>query len=419
MQKNSLLTAIIFTYNHEDSIGKCIESIVNQKTDYKYEIHIWDDCSIDDTSNICRHYAEKYPDKIKLVIQKENTFLKPDLELQSYAAIHKVETRYLCYIDGDDYWCDENKLQIALDFLENNPEYIGFAHDTLHIDEFNGLRQSYIHDCLKCNVTNPVTLSHEAPFFLASSRIFRKSDYEKKEVLPIDYLFYYYHLSKGPIYYYDKIMACYVVGENNTFANLGKKIRNLNSMFPYKLALLFDFEQDEFCTKCQEKYDTTNGVGNFRYKRLCFFKKLFGIKLGWTLWFIFTFVFRYGYNCININYVYSRRKAKKYADENKRKHKIECRLKLGQKILKIILERKPIRKIEALQAGGNDTLARLRATWLGRFYTSHLKQYALVPWIAQWIWRNGYPIYVKLKYLTIKQRWHLIIDLSQPERIDD
>jgi arginine deiminase len=54
-----------------------------------------------------------------------------------------------------------------------------------------------------------------------------------------------------------------------------------------------------------------------------------------------------------------------------------------------------IRKIEALQANGNDIIARLRATWLGRFYTSKVKQYALVRWFAQWIWRNGYPIYVK------------------------
>lgn len=329
----ALLTAIIFTYNHEDSIGRCIESLVNQNTDYPYEIHIWDDCSLDNTSNICRQYAEKYPDKIKLVIQKENTFLKPYLQMQSHAAFNNISTKYFCYIDGDDYWCDENKIQIALDLLENNPEYIGFAHDTLQVNEFDGSSLSYIHDLLKCNITNPVVLSPDAPFFLASSRIFKKYDFNRKDVLPIDYISYYYHLSQGPIYYYDKIMAKYIIGKNNTFATLGRKVIDLNSMFSYRLSLLFNFEQDDFCTGMQKKYDTTNGIGDSRYKRLCLFKKIFGIKAGWTLWFFFTFVFRYGFKSMNINYVYSRRKAKKFADKKlKPKQDHEYKLKLEAEI---------------------------------------------------------------------------------------
>lgn len=338
--KEPLLTAIIFTYNHEDSIAKCIESLVNQKTDYPYEIHIWNDASNDNTSDICREYAQKYPNKIRLVVQKENTFLKKDLELQSYAAIKNIKTKYFCIIDGDDYWCDENKVQIALDFLENNPEYIGFAHDTLQVNEYNNTNLSYIHEGLKCNIKNPVTLSPDAPFFLTSSRIFRKMDYEQRDVLPIDYLFYYYHLSKGPIYYYDKIMAVYVIGKNNTFANL-KNMKDLNGMFSYRLSLLFNFKQDDFCTEMQKKYDTTNGVGDSRYKKLCLFKKIFGTKPGWTLWFIFTFAFKYGFEVMNINYVYPRKKMKEKADKKKtlwlkRKLKLERRLRRERTLESIV-----------------------------------------------------------------------------------
>ena len=131
MRKDILLTAVIFTYNHEDTIARCIESHLNQKTSYGYEIRIYDDCSTDGTSEICREYEKKYPEKIKLTVQKENTFTKPDLELQSYQAISEIDTKYFCICDGDDYWCNENKIQVALDFLENNEQYHGFAHDTL------------------------------------------------------------------------------------------------------------------------------------------------------------------------------------------------------------------------------------------------------------------------------------------------
>ena len=329
--KEVLLTAIIFTYNHKNSVAECIESLLNQKTGYGYEIHIWDDCSTDGTSDICREYAKNYPDKIKLVVQAENTFTKPDLQLQSYQAFQNIKTKYFCVIDGDDKWCNENKIQLAIDFLEEHPDYSGWAHDTLQINQFDNTKESYVHDLLKWNVSNTVAFDTSAPFLLTSSRIFRYAGYEKLRILPIDYLVYYYHLSKGPIYYYDKIMAVYTIGSDNTFANLGRKVRNLNSMFAFRLAKLFNFKQDEFCTEMQKKYDVTNFLGEKRYKRLLKFKKIFGIKAGWYFWFIYTFIPKYGFECMNINYVYSRKKAKKAADPAYRRAKL---LKAKNKYLK-------------------------------------------------------------------------------------
>lgn len=312
-----MLTAIIFTYNHENSIAKCIESILEQKTTYSYEIHIWDDCSTDKTSDICRKYAAQYPGKIKLTVQKKNTFCGPYLEMQSLAAIKSIKTPYFSIIDGDDYWCDENKIQIALDFLELHSEYNGFAHDTLQIDIGNSKESSYIHECLKIDhIKNPVVFSAKAPFFLTSSRIFRTGDYADKDILPIDYLFFYYHLSQGPIYYYDKIMAAYVIGENSTFASQGTKIiQYLNSMFAYKLFLLFSAQQDSFCTEMQLKYGESCGVGQKYYKRLRFFKKIFGVNLGWKMFMYANFVPKFGRDCLNINYIYANRtQVKKVAD---------------------------------------------------------------------------------------------------------
>lgn len=314
IENEPILTAIIFTYNHRSSIKTCIESLLEQETEYSYKIHIWDDCSIDGTSDICRMYAKKYPDKIVLIVQKENTFLKSYYELQSYAAMQKVTSNYFCIIDGDDYWLDKNKIQLAVDFLEKNSNFIGFAHDTLIVDKFAHTNSSYIHDCLKWNVTNNVTLTPESPFFLTSSRIFRNCGYVQRNLLPIDYLLYYYHLSKGSIYYYDKIMAAYVQGKNSSFISLGLKTRNLNSMFPYRLSLLFDFKQDRFCTDLQKKYDVTNNIGKHRYWLLRFLKGIFGVEYGWTVWFYILFVPRYGLKCADIHYVYCHKKARKQMD---------------------------------------------------------------------------------------------------------
>ena len=58
-----------------------------------------------------------------------------------------------------------------------------------------------------------------------------------------------------------------------------------------------------------------------------------------------------------------------------------------------------IRKIGATLQG-IDIHTRLRNTWLGRLYRSHLKQYVVVHWVVQWIWRNVYPIYIRLSLWT-------------------
>lgn len=329
MKKEPLLTAIILTYNNENTIERCIKGIVEQKTDYPYEIHIYDDCSKDTNVEICKKYAEKYPDKIKLFAQPENTFLKPYKKTQAYKAIQGVNTKYFCIIEGDDYWCDKNKVQIALDFLENNPEYIGFAHDTLQINEFDGSEASWVHDLAKYQVKNPVTFNTDFIFLMTSSRIFRNCGFKNVGIWPVDYLVYNYHLSRGPVYYYDKIMAVYTYGNNGTFSTLGHKIKDMNGMFAYKVSCLLNFQQDEICTEMQKWYDANHGEGLRRYNKLRRFKSIFGIKWGWKLYFICEFVLKYGLECMDLNYVYPRKAIKKASDKN---HLKQIKSSINQKL---------------------------------------------------------------------------------------
>ena len=76
-----------------------------------------------------------------------------------------------------------------------------------------------------------------------------------------------------------------------------------------------------------------------------------------------------------------------------------------------------IRKVEALPTKSRDTVGRLRASWPGRLYISHLKQYGVIRWIAQWIWRNGYPVYVNHFATRLfgrkAMRWRPLTKLSE------
>lgn len=316
MQNKSLLTAIIFTYNHKSSIAKCIESIINQKTKYMYEIHICDDCSTDGTTKICEKYVKKYPHKIIFFPQKQNTFLYPYKKNHLTQAIKRINTKYFCIIDGDDYWIGKYKIEIALNFLEKNPNFIGWASDTLQVNTITNTQVSYIHDVIG-RAEETVVFNAEAPFFLTGARIFRNIGFAKLGLSPVDYILYYWHLKHGPIHYHDEITSAYVHSRHSCFASgAAGNISDLSAMYPYKLSKLFKFREDNFCTNLlkiyEERHFSDKNMRTLRYNRLIFLKKIFGKKIGWTLWFIFHFIFKYGIECLDINYIYSRKKVHTY-----------------------------------------------------------------------------------------------------------
>lgn len=131
MNKNPIVTILMPAYNHERYISQAIESVLAQKTNYPYELLIHDDCSTDSTLAIAQNYTTKHPDKIKIFTEEENQGL-----LKSYKRlIEQSNGKYLAILESDDYWLDENKLQIQIDFLESNSDYGIVAGDIISIDE--------------------------------------------------------------------------------------------------------------------------------------------------------------------------------------------------------------------------------------------------------------------------------------------
>ena len=327
MELEPLLTVIIYTYNHVNSIEDCIKSVFEQKTDYPFVINIWDDCSTDGTSDICKQYSRTYPDKIKCIVQEKNTFTGSYRKMQSRYAMKNVKTKYWCAIDGDDRWSSENNVQMALDFLENNPEYIGYAHDTTIYKAYNNESRSHVHDVMKYDLKDGdrCELQGDAPFFLISSRIFRTTDYAQKFILPIDYLVYYYHFSKGPIYYHDEQMAVYNITNQSTFAK--KPNPYLIFIQSYNIMKMLDFKCDDIASAKIKRNCTAFMRNEDVYNRLCKLKQFFGIKWGWHLWALLTCVPHLGFECLNRYFIYKNRKvtkkdADKYAFLNNRLKKL-------------------------------------------------------------------------------------------------
>lgn len=121
-EENPVVSILCETFNHVKYLTECLESLVMQQTNFKYEILVHDDASNDGTDQIIREFQERYPDLIKPIIQKENQYSKGVLIWKTFQA-PRIKGKYLCICEGDDYWTDAHKLQKQYDFLENNPDH--------------------------------------------------------------------------------------------------------------------------------------------------------------------------------------------------------------------------------------------------------------------------------------------------------
>ena len=119
------------TYNHENYIKKAVESVLMQKTNFKYELVIGEDCSTDKTRGILFELKEKHLNTIRLLLRNQNLGAMEN----SYQTYKECKGEYIAILEGDDYWADPYKLQLQVDFLDNNIDYVACCHNTKRIFE--------------------------------------------------------------------------------------------------------------------------------------------------------------------------------------------------------------------------------------------------------------------------------------------
>jgi glycosyltransferase involved in cell wall biosynthesis len=112
------VSVAIPSYKFGPYIEECISSVLSQITNFDFEIVIRDDFSNDGTAEILEGYSKEY-NFIKVLPSNENIGFHSNIKM----ILDNCSGEYIAYLDGDDYWIDENKLQIQADFLDNNLEH--------------------------------------------------------------------------------------------------------------------------------------------------------------------------------------------------------------------------------------------------------------------------------------------------------
>ena len=134
MKQRTKISVGVITYKQETTIRQTLDSILTQKGDFDLELVIGEDCSPDGTYTICADYAERYPNVVKLLPNTKNLGI-----MANFARVMMACTGdYVGICAGDDYWCDELKLQKQLEYFK--------AHKDVGVVSTSGYRQYVLRD---------------------------------------------------------------------------------------------------------------------------------------------------------------------------------------------------------------------------------------------------------------------------------
>lgn len=140
-----LVTVVMTCYNHEKYVGLALDSVLKQKTSFRFKIVIHDDASTDGSAAIIKEYEKQYPEMIHAICQEENQFSKR-VSIRRKFIDPCIEGKYIAHCECDDYWLSEDKLQRQVDYLEAHPSISGTAHSCICVNG-NGDRIDHYYDC--------------------------------------------------------------------------------------------------------------------------------------------------------------------------------------------------------------------------------------------------------------------------------
>jgi glycosyltransferase involved in cell wall biosynthesis len=119
------LSVIVPAYNLQDYIEACLLSVLEQQTDFAYEVLVCDDCSTDATAQRIAALQPRFPDKLKAIFKPQNQGLAQNM-LSLLAA---CQGDYIAYLDGDDLAL-AGKLQRQVDYLDKHADCQMVYHES-------------------------------------------------------------------------------------------------------------------------------------------------------------------------------------------------------------------------------------------------------------------------------------------------
>lgn len=231
------VSVCVITFNQEAFIGQCLQSIVDQQTDFDFEVIVGDDASTDGTRAVVQKFADRYLGRVRPIYQAQNI----GAGARNFRTVHlAARGQYVAHVDGDDLLLP-GKLQAQAELLDARPDVAFAAHAVRVIDsdQVLGAETAYpevgtVYDLLRLGT-----------YFVHSSIMYRRAT-GGVEPFPEQVIDYYMHIERathGSIYLDKRPWGCYRLHNGSLSQHIAvrpRMERAYEEAFDHALALGLD-----------------------------------------------------------------------------------------------------------------------------------------------------------------------------------
>ncbi len=119
------VSVVVTTYNQEDTLAATLDSILEQQTDFTFEILVSDDASTDGTQAVGRSYAARFPEIVKYHRNDRNRGIRDNY----FDTLLRARGEYIADCAGDDFWTDPRRLSDAVALLDASADTVMVVTD--------------------------------------------------------------------------------------------------------------------------------------------------------------------------------------------------------------------------------------------------------------------------------------------------
>lgn len=251
MENTTFLVRVsCMTYNHAPYIVDAMNGFCMQETDFPFVCTIMDDASTDGEQEVIKKYlADHFDLDDQTIVRNEETddyvltfarhkknhncyfavfFLKYNhfaikkIKESSYISEWQDQVKYIALCEGDDYWISPHKLQMQVEFLENNNEYCLCGTNGIIIWDELAKEPSYFNSIINNRTINVDDVVNNW-IFPTASILYKKNVVQNypswtKKIFMADQTLILIAFHKGKIYALNKISCVYRKSHNNQFS---------------------------------------------------------------------------------------------------------------------------------------------------------------------------------------------------------
>lgn len=139
LAKQPRVSVLMMTRNHAEYLREAVESVVRQVCAFPVELIIGEDHSDDGTLKLALSLQAEFPSLIRVIHAERNVGITANfLRLVAHS-----RGEYIAFLEGDDYWVCETKLQQQVDLMESHREYSWCGGKTLNRMNWLPVQASY------------------------------------------------------------------------------------------------------------------------------------------------------------------------------------------------------------------------------------------------------------------------------------